>query len=812
MPRRYQDDASLYGNYPDYGNMPSAPSGGLLSFNQMSPTYFGRPVEEIGTMMQGMDAMNTQMINQYDKIDFALNTTEVMPEDGQLLLSAKEGLRKDIDDIASSEDYSMATAKLRFALKRNYLNNYDLQKAATDKIKYEEYIKSAEALYRSGGLDHIQYQDRIERPYIPVSARKDPTTGVVTELPTDLGAKKFDSEAYILDLVSKYNPDVIQSISESRGYMDPITGKRHQPTQEEILLGLSDYIDSYSTSQQKYGVIKDKNGNPIREGLNAFLEDNIKSNPEALAYFEDIARIHNKKNPNAPTDALSLITAKVTAKSMEEALSNSQTIYASKIDNGRVDWERQEESARRSAMRKAALTADMSAAGGFNYTIDQTGGPVTAKGLKTSYEQTTSNYDNAGKLYSAKASAAVLAAGGTKLQADMYSDIAYVDQLLKNGVKDIVINGTDVLSELRPYLASYEYAVKEKEVVDNYIAAALDNAIKANPDKSKVVVLPPGTPLKEGDEYTYVTSDDPGGTRNIWDLFTIDYNTSGTYEKRPTKKLTSKTATTTKESMDLYSEELDVYLKATSQTPYVNNIQFNNVAIAGDDGKLAANMLKGIITSQVQGATVDRPSPIKNVRTGEVIATSQNPRPQNKTYALFDNINQLDINQIYTYAEGGKVYVAFKPISSTGTTGNPLANTKNQDFYSLELNQSTVGVLASMGFYNTADLQVQEALNAVTSNPVVYDAHSRGNLSLPINGWYPIKGDDGKVVTDDNGVPSYGSGELFQVRLNPGNGSYAAIMLPDVNKKGATTTVFVPDQGSAIKEINKYLLQAFKGE
>lgn len=785
MRRRYQyGDDPLY-QYPNY-DTPATPGGGLLSFNQIAPTYFGRPMEELNAMIGGLSSINEKLIDQYDKIDFALSSTEVMPEDASLLNSAKIGLKQDIDNIASSPDYTTAIAKVKQSIKRNYLNNYDLQKASADKIKYNEFLKSAEEAYQKGYKNAVQYQDLISKPYESVLSRKD-ENGIVHDLDTSLGVKYFDIDKYLGDLITKYQPDTFENITQQDVYYDE-NGNIRQPTPEEKSLGLRNAV--YQISKSKIDYTGDLLGGEGTEGLNEFLETSLRNNPDAMAYFEDMARIASKTS-DIPISGEAMLKAHLQTTNWEEALSASSVKQQMINDDKEAEFTRHEELQKRDYIRKAQLkaieTGKLSRGLGFDLpTIESA--KIEGNDLKNSYVSKKETYEDTYDNLKTKLRGIIGSNGGTDEEIQYYSLPHNIEKFkLDPSIK--LKNGVDIKPELLPFLADYEMSKKAYQEAEGFVTDILNN-IKL-PDKKIMLKT-----NKNTGETTIDLNYDPL-IPVAYEKNTYDYEISKVSQK-PNLNLS------TEDKLILYRNEVGEYLKNQNITDYPMDVQLNSIYVGTPESMGVAKGMIGTLVSTLQNTTPEAAyRSVIDVQTGESILESGGINSakniMNKIYSAFSDMNEIDPTQIYAYIDkDGDPAIAFRPVqkikeNESGFVTEPYSSdTKEGKFYAVKVNGAMAGLLTESGYFNSGDLVQLKKIRAILNDPITAQRHATGKSSEPI---YVSAFIDGQWQVIEAG----------SMRFKPSNGAFM-----EFKSKDGKTSTYVYKESEAVSALNEIQQRTFE--
>jgi len=124
--------------------------GSMLAFNQYVPTFVGRPVDRIAETSKTLAEANQKIVNDVNTIDLLLAQEEVLSSDYGVIEQAKSDLKAGIQDIATSDNYNLARARLNKIAKDSYLANKDLRSAKEEYAKFKQYDNQ---LYSRIGTD-----------------------------------------------------------------------------------------------------------------------------------------------------------------------------------------------------------------------------------------------------------------------------------------------------------------------------------------------------------------------------------------------------------------------------------------------------------------------------------------------------------------------------------------------------------------------------------------------------------------------------------------------------------------------------------
>lgn len=142
---RRPSDATYYGRqYPA-----EVASASLISPLVYTPNRIPRPVDAMAKMAESLDTRNREIIQTTDTIDTLLSTANVNEKNRHVINKAKQGLYNDIENIAGSDNYLVADAKLARAKDKWLINNPALriaQKDMVDQAQSEEYIRSLQGV------------------------------------------------------------------------------------------------------------------------------------------------------------------------------------------------------------------------------------------------------------------------------------------------------------------------------------------------------------------------------------------------------------------------------------------------------------------------------------------------------------------------------------------------------------------------------------------------------------------------------------------------------------------------------------------
>jgi len=210
MPRRRYNDGYDDGyGYNNYYQEP--PQGGLLNFSPFTPTFIGKPVNEMAGAMQAFRQTGDAILDTEDALGQVLAQSQVDPKDIGILVNQKNMLDQGIKDIAASGDFGPARIKMRSLLTKF---NQDGSRPAAE-ARYQTKLqaitdanKLASELKISPQTLSVKLQ-RIEDTFTPTT--KNPITGNYDRnyIPPPL-EEDFDFHTFLSQFMSNKQKSLVE--------------------------------------------------------------------------------------------------------------------------------------------------------------------------------------------------------------------------------------------------------------------------------------------------------------------------------------------------------------------------------------------------------------------------------------------------------------------------------------------------------------------------------------------------------------------------------------------------------------------------
>ena len=261
-----------------------------LNIKSYEPTYIGKPVEAISSMLQKLDANNERITESYRTLNNTLAQLDINDLDAPIINKYKGEIESRLSQALESDDYGTIGNTIKSSYD-NMVNSPELIAAVSRNKQYNDYRNAIAEMYYKGAIDKSQYDYYYNTPF----SRTMPDDNGVFNRTYNLQnpAKAIDVPAFASKTLSTIMQD--GSSGEVNEYMTnaevaKLTGQdlgNLDPNAKSSFKKYSKYVSSV-------GMSKDKRRKILKD---AFMTD-----PEARAYIDDLARI-NAANGTPKTQA-----------------------------------------------------------------------------------------------------------------------------------------------------------------------------------------------------------------------------------------------------------------------------------------------------------------------------------------------------------------------------------------------------------------------------------------------------------------------------------------------------------------------------
>lgn len=253
-----------------------------VQFAKYTPTYVSGPIEQFAKTADILNQRYEQNKDAKDQLDIAMSNIKIEDADSPIL-KARISKTKDIfKNTLDKGDFENAGTIVKSAFKDMAMDNG--LKAATENYATRQATKEElRKRFDSKLLSSTQYQDRINRFNQYDGVGKPDELGFYNPYTFDMGVNRVDLDEFAHKALSSYQPDTASVANTSRQYSTDANGN----SSASMGIATSQVTNAYKVS------------NGVRGKL--VLENQMKNNPDVMAYVNDEVRIHNENNPNNPT-------------------------------------------------------------------------------------------------------------------------------------------------------------------------------------------------------------------------------------------------------------------------------------------------------------------------------------------------------------------------------------------------------------------------------------------------------------------------------------------------------------------------------
>jgi hypothetical protein len=257
-------------------------------FGEYKSTYVAPPIEQFAKTATILNDRWEQNKDAKDQLDIAMSNMKVEDADNPIVKARTAKIREAFKGTVDKNDFENAGNTVKTAFKDLGMDN-SLKAATTNYGIRQETKKELKDRYDKKMLSKTQYDDRIRKfsNYQGIGAPDD--LGFYDDYTFDFGASRVDLNAFANDALSKYTADTNTSSGSVINY-------KGGPGGVEASVGIGDSRSS--------GSVKISNGAKGR----LVLENQMKNDPNVMAYVNDEVRIHNEMNPDKPISINAYIT------------------------------------------------------------------------------------------------------------------------------------------------------------------------------------------------------------------------------------------------------------------------------------------------------------------------------------------------------------------------------------------------------------------------------------------------------------------------------------------------------------------------
>ena len=129
-------------------------ANGLLDFNVFQPRFVGRPVSDIGQMVDYRRTQDRQLVDNVNAIDIAMSNVDINPLDvggQQMLAERQQALKQGVSDIVDTGNYKLAPAIVN-KLSKDFITDKGIQTAVENQAAYN--------------ANRAKLQERYEKAYL----------------------------------------------------------------------------------------------------------------------------------------------------------------------------------------------------------------------------------------------------------------------------------------------------------------------------------------------------------------------------------------------------------------------------------------------------------------------------------------------------------------------------------------------------------------------------------------------------------------------------------------------------------------------
>lgn len=248
-----------------------------VSFAKYTPTYVGAPLEQFAKTAEVLNQRYEENKDSMDQLDIAMSNIPVEDADTPILKARLDKTRDIFKSTLDKGDFENAGNVVKTAFKEFATDG--AVKAASDNYNIRQKTKAElRDAYEKGTLSATQYADRTRRfnQYDGIGSPDE--LGFYNKYDFDMGAKRVDLDEFAAKALHGYKADTTSKSGTGVNYSSA----------EEQLIGIA---SSQTTNQ-----VQISNGTRGK----FVLEDQLKNNPDAMAYIQDEVRIHNENNPDNP--------------------------------------------------------------------------------------------------------------------------------------------------------------------------------------------------------------------------------------------------------------------------------------------------------------------------------------------------------------------------------------------------------------------------------------------------------------------------------------------------------------------------------
>ena len=251
-----------------------------VSFAKYTPTYVGAPLEQFAKTADVLNQRYEENKDAIDQLDIAMSNIPVEDADTPILKARIDKTRDIFKSTLDKGDFENATNVVKTAFKDFAMDG--AVKAASENYTIRQKTKAElRDAYEKGSLSATQYGDRTKRFNQYEGIGNPDELGFYNRYEFDMGAKRVDLDEFAAKALHGFKADTISKSGTGINYGSP----------EEQMMGVA---KSQTTNQIQ-----------ISDGTKGkfVLEDQLKNNPDAMAYIQDEVRIHNENNPDNPITA-----------------------------------------------------------------------------------------------------------------------------------------------------------------------------------------------------------------------------------------------------------------------------------------------------------------------------------------------------------------------------------------------------------------------------------------------------------------------------------------------------------------------------
>ena len=270
---------------------PFQSQGSLVGFNEYKPNFIGRPVEALGSMIGKFDANNQAILDESNAMDLALSSIDLMPEDRKYLVEQRDKFRQGVQGIIDDENYNLAGARIN-KMAREFQGNEAIKASLGNKQTFEANRADLKKRYDDGKLDYQAYRRGLDQLYSPTLQDGD---GFYSKFVPEEFVNKYDFDSILSKRTANWRPDLKSG---------PLT---HVPATATV-------PEHYKTTTEE--LIRPEQ---VRSGL----ETALATDPDAMAYAEQVSRL----NPEQYPDAQSVINAQIQSYVDKTALDRKGESY-----------------------------------------------------------------------------------------------------------------------------------------------------------------------------------------------------------------------------------------------------------------------------------------------------------------------------------------------------------------------------------------------------------------------------------------------------------------------------------------------------